>query len=182
MRRFREPTLSDALTQEIEQFLCALQSEGGDDDVSSAFESFGYCLIKLIDGWAQLLVQSVTVCGFHHDVFGVWRLRGAAQQQATGVAQVARKQHTGRMALFLELQENAGRAQDVASVDEGSVHAGGDLKDLCVDRGPSEIIEAVQCVEGRIERFLFVVACTVVPDPCVHGSARLPPACGPHPA
>ena len=130
MRRFREPTLSDALTQEIEQFLCALQSEGGDDDVSAAFESFGYSFIKLIDGWAQFFVQSVPVCGFHHDVLCVWRLRWSAQQEATGVAEVARKQHTGRTALFLKLQENAGRAQDVASVDERSVHAGGDLKDL----------------------------------------------------
>ena len=34
MRRFREPTLSDALAQVIEQFLCTLQSEGEDDDVS----------------------------------------------------------------------------------------------------------------------------------------------------
>jgi len=34
------------------------------------------------------------------------------------------------MAPFLEFQENACRAQDMASVDEGSVHAGGDLEDL----------------------------------------------------
>jgi|HubBroStandDraft_6_1064221.scaffolds.fasta_scaffold271632_1 hypothetical protein len=53
--------------------------------------------------------------------------RGRVAGGATGVAQVARKQHTGPMALFLELQENTGRAQDVASVDEGSVHADGDL-------------------------------------------------------
>ena len=51
----------------------------------------------------------------------------------------------------------------MASVDEGGVHASADLKDLVVDRSLSEIIEAVQCVEGRIERFVIVVASTVVP-------------------
>ena len=89
MHRFRQPSLSDALVQVKEQFLCALQCKGGDDDVSSAFEGFGYGLIELVDGGAQLLVQSVAVGGFHHDIFGVWRLCGTAQQEATGVAQVA---------------------------------------------------------------------------------------------
>jgi hypothetical protein len=97
LRRFREPALRDPLAQVIEQLLCALQSEGRDDDVSPALERFGDGLIKLVDGGAQLLVQSVTVGGFHHDVFGVWRLRGAAQQDAIGAAQVARKQHPRRM-------------------------------------------------------------------------------------
>src|SRR5476649_763252 len=108
----------------MEQFLCALQSEGRNNDVSSAIESFVYRPIKFIDGWAQLFVQSVPVCGFHHNVFGVWRLRGATQQKAPSVAQVARKQHAGPVALFLKLQKNAGRTQDVAGIDEGSVHAG----------------------------------------------------------
>ena len=182
MHRFREPTLSNALTQVKEQFLCALQGEGGDDDVSSAFEGFGYGLIELIDGGAQLLVQSVAVGGFHHDVFGVWRRRGAAQQEATGVAQVARKQHTGRMALFLELQENAGRAQDVAGVDEGRAHAGGDLN-ASVRRLRSVRNNRGSSVRRASNR--AVGSCVGLhrrARPCVHGRARLPPAGGPHPA
>jgi hypothetical protein len=66
------------------------------------------------------------------------------------------------MAELLELRENAGRAQDVTGIDEGRPHTGGDLQDLCVDRGASEIIQAVQCVEGRIERFDLVVTCSVM--------------------
>jgi hypothetical protein len=61
------------------------------------------------------------------------------------------------MALLLELQENAGRAQDVARVDEGRSHTSGHLHDLSVDRGPPEKLQAVQCVEGRVERFDFIV-------------------------
>ena len=130
MRRFREPALSDALTQEIKQFLRALQGEGGDDNVSAAFESLGNRLKKLIDGRAQGLVQSVAVRGFHHNVLSVWWRRRAAQQQATGVAQVPRKQHAGRMALLFKFQENACRTQNMSSVNEGSMHASGDLENL----------------------------------------------------
>jgi len=36
----------------------------------------------------------------------------------------------------------------ISSVDEGSVHASGDLEDLRIDRSPSEIIQAIQCIEG----------------------------------
>src|SRR5438132_855165 len=108
-------------------------------------------------------MHSVPIGGFHDDVFRVWRLGGAAQQDASGAAQVARKQHTGGMAPFLEVQKNTGRAQDVARVDEGSVHAGRDLKHFYVGCGSSEIIEAVQCVEGGIERLVIVVASTVMP-------------------
>jgi hypothetical protein len=39
----------------------------------------------------------------------------------------------------------------------GVNHPGGNLNDLCVGCGPPEIIEAVKCVEGRIERLVCVV-------------------------
>ena len=76
------------------------------------------------------------------------------------------------MTLFLKLQKNAGRSQDMASVEEGSVHAGRDLKDLRVLRGPPEIIQAIQCVESGIKRFVWMVGCPLLPDlacmvPCV---------------
>jgi len=83
-----EPALSDALAQVVEQFLGALQSEGRDDDVPAAFERLGYGLIELIHGWSQFLVQPVPVCRFNHDIFGVRRSCGAAQQNATSIAQI----------------------------------------------------------------------------------------------
>src|ERR1035438_2133729 len=62
-----------------------------------------------VESFRLTLQQSVSVRGFHHNVIGARRRCGAAQQQATGVAQVPRKQHTGRMALFFQLDE-IGRA------------------------------------------------------------------------
>ena len=152
LRRFREPSLADAVAQEIEQFLCSLHGEGGNDDVSPAFEGLGYGFKELVDGWTQWLMQPVSICGFHHDIFGMGRRRGAAQQQAARITQVAGKQHAGRTALFRKLQKNAGRAENMAGVEESRAHTRGYFEDLGVSRGSSEIVETVQRVEGRIER------------------------------
>ena len=50
-----------------------------------------------------------------------------------------------------------------------ALHAGGDFKNLGVDRGPSEIVEAVHCVEGRIERACLCRASHRRARPCAHG-------------
>src|SRR6185369_12654291 len=68
------------------------------------------------------------------------------------------------MALLLKLQENAGRAQNVTGVYEGSMYTSGDLEDLPIDCSPPEMIETIERVQGRIKRFICRAACTVVPD------------------
>ena len=52
----------------------------------------------------------------------------------------------------VQFQQNAGRAEDVAGVDEGRAHAVGELQRLIVARRPAEIVEDVQASRMRVER------------------------------
>ena len=121
MRRFGELTLADTFAKEIEQFLRSLDGEGGNDDISSSFEGLVYRFKELRYGWTQWLMQPVSIRGFHDNILGPGRRHGAAQQLATGVTQIAGKQHVGGMTLFRKLQKNTGRAKNMASVEEGSI-------------------------------------------------------------
>ena len=76
LRRFRQSIMVDALADEIKQFLRSLQCEGGDDNISTAFEGIRHGVIELLDGRSQGLVQPVSIRGFHHHVVDVRRLRG----------------------------------------------------------------------------------------------------------
>ena len=87
---------SDAVAQVIEQLLRALQREGRDDDVSSAFEGFGYGLVEARRWMAPMACAAGLRRWFPSRRFRRVAAGRAAQQQTTGVAQVARKQHTGR--------------------------------------------------------------------------------------
>ena len=66
----------DALADEIKQLLRSPQCEGGDDNISTAFEGIRHGVIELLNGRSQGLVQPVSVRGFHHHVVDVRRLRG----------------------------------------------------------------------------------------------------------
>src|SRR5438552_3386825 len=108
--RAGESATLDTLAEEKEELLHSLECKGGNDDVAAALERTRHSLIEFLNRWPERLVQSVTVCRFHHDIDCLWRPCGIAQQRVTRFAEVARKQHGRDLRVFVELQKDTGLA------------------------------------------------------------------------
>src|SRR5437764_11910169 len=89
LHRAGEPAARDTLAEEKEELLRSLHGKGGNDDVAAAPERIHHRLIEFLNRWPERLVQSVAVCGFHHDICCLWRFCGIAQQRAARFAEVA---------------------------------------------------------------------------------------------
>ena len=80
------------------------------------------------------------------------RLFGAEQQRIARFAEIAREQHGRFVRPFRELQEDAGRAQDMAGVDEGRTDAFGQCDRLVVSSRPSKTADGVERIDQRVQR------------------------------
>ena len=123
----------------VEQFLRALDGEGGDDNVSAA-------LIRVVDDFGEgfgdrdgVVVIAVAVGRFHDDVISPVEERGIADEGLVPLADVAREDDAGALAVLGDVHFDDGGAEDVACVVVGRGDAGRDLRGLVVFDGPEEL-------------------------------------------
>ena len=93
-------------------------------------EGVGDGLVQLVDRGLQRLVQAVAVGRFHHHHVGGRRRRRIAQDRPAAVAEVAREQDPALLAALLQFEQDAGRAEDVAGVEERGADAARQLSAL----------------------------------------------------
>ena len=151
LHRRRQPVLLAALAQQVEQLLRALERKRRDDDVAAALERFADRLVKLFDRRRDRLVQAIAVGRLHHHDVNFGRIGGRPQQRPAGVAEVAGKEQPPAFRPFLEFEQDAGRAENMAGVEEGDGHARRQRDRLVVGGDAAEGVAGVERVKGRIE-------------------------------
>ena len=119
LHRRRQLIALAPLTQDVEQLLGAFEREGRNDDVAAALECRGDGLIKLLDRWRERLVQTIAVGRLHDDGVDLRRIGRRAQQRSAGVAEVAGEQGASLAPALLDFEQNARRAENMPSVEEG---------------------------------------------------------------
>ena len=139
------------LVQEIENFLGALEGEGGDDHIAATVEGVLDGAVQFLDGGLQFLVQAIAVGCLHHHHIGMGRAGRVPQQGAAGVTEIAGEQHGAAPAVLFQFQEDAGRAEDVSGIDEGGANARRNIDGLIVFGRAPEEVHAVEGVEHRIQ-------------------------------
>ena len=119
LHRRRQLIALAPLAQDVEQLLGALEREGRDDDVAAALKRRADGLVKFLDRRRERLVQAIAVGRLHDDGVDLRRIGRRAQQRPAGVAEVAGEQRPSLAPAFLELEQDARRAENVPSVEEG---------------------------------------------------------------
>jgi hypothetical protein len=127
LRRFRELSLADTFPQEIEQFLCPLQTKGRNDDNSAALESLGYGFKELVDG------RPNDLCSRSSYVVSITTLSawgGVAGLRSSKRPAFPRSPENNTPVEWLcsaSCKKDAGRTQDMTGVDEGRFHTRGHI-------------------------------------------------------
>ena len=145
--------VADAAVQVVQHFLRPLQREGGNDHVAMAGHGFADGAIQLVDGVGQRAVRAVAIGGFHHHVVGGRRGDRIAQDRSPRVALVAGKQQSAARAAFAQGQQDRGRTEDVAGVEELRLDAGRDADGFVVAHRLAEEVQRVQRVVHGVQRF-----------------------------
>ncbi len=156
-----------AVMQVVEQFLGPFQGEGRDDDVAATPHGGVDGVVELLDGGLQLFVPAIAVSAFHdHHVDG-WRRCRIAQDRPGAQAQVAGKEYAPLFVPFVELQHDAGRAENVPGVDEGGLDPRCQWYGLAVARHPTEALQGVESIEEGIERLYLSIRLAAFPGAAV---------------
>ena len=96
-------------------------------------------------------MEPIAISRFHDHIFRRRRCGRAAQNRATGVAQISGKQNPALVPVFLQFEEYAGRAEDVAGIEISRVDSGCQDQRFSINGGAPEILEAVECIQHGIQ-------------------------------
>ena len=122
----------DHLVQVVDQLLRAPNGKGRDDHLAAAVQGLRDHLAQLIIGHLRVAVRLVAVGAFHEHVIGMRRQHGVAQQRQIAPPNIPRKPQADLAALFLDLQRQRSRTQDMAGIHQASHHPRKRLERLIV--------------------------------------------------
>ena len=136
--------------QAVEHLLGALYRKGRDNDLLALAVAVGNGFGQFRIAQGLIFVVAVAVGGFHEDVVRLRGLFRVAHDKGLGPPDVARKDHTGGASVFVGLQTQAARTQDVPGVVVSDADARCGLKGLVVVHGLKEA-GGFLCVLGGVE-------------------------------
>jgi hypothetical protein len=94
-------------------------------------------------------VEPIAVCRLDHDRIRVRRRGRRQKQRVCAAAEVTREQQPHRAAAFRQLEEDAGRAENMSGVHERRADAGGEIDRLAIAGTPLERLDGLECVSRR---------------------------------
>ena len=123
---------ADQFVQHIDNLLRAPDRKRGDDDFAFLLERFAYELADQFVRVRALLVEARGVGGFNLEIIHVLDRNRVAQQFIAAAPDVAGEQPAEFFAVFLNVQNDLRRTEDVSGVAERDGHAGHGFERLFV--------------------------------------------------
>ena len=160
------------LPDKVQQLLGAAHGEGGDHHVAAPAQCLVDDLGQLVGIAPHLRVVAVAVGTLHHHIVCPGEELGVPDDGLIHVADIAGKDDGPRLAALGEGQADAGRAQQVAGIDEHGVYAVADVDLLAVLAGIHELPHP-HGILHRVQRFLHGAARPLVLTVFILGVALL---------
>ncbi len=141
------------LVQSVDDLLRAPDGKGGDDHLAALASRFVHDIAQFFACVGVILVQPVTIGGFHDDDIGFGKCLGGGQDGAAGAANVAAEDDPPLFACaeFAHIDLYGGSAQDMAGLEEGNLDAIGD-RHLALETDADKLVEARLHILLRVQR------------------------------
>ena len=149
------------LADKVQQLLGAAHREGGDHHIAALAQRFVNDFRQLVGVGPHLGVVAAAVSTLHDHIVGVAEKLRIADNGLIHIADVAGKYDGAGLAVFRQLQTDAGAAQQVTGVDKRRLHAVAQRDLLPVLAGGHKLVHTHGIGHG-VERLLQGTACALV--------------------
>ena len=149
--QLRKLPAPDELGEAIENLLGATDRERGDEHLLPLLDRPGDDLVKFIQGLFPRPMIAIAVRRLHEDQIGMLQRCRIADDGRSPQAKIARKNYHTLTALVVDRHFDAGRAENMAGVDQANGDTVGDLFGLSIRHGNEKRREGVD-IRGNINR------------------------------
>ena len=136
------------LMQAVEDFLRALHSEGGNDDLAAVAVAVADGIGEFVQTGRGILMIAIAVGGFHEDVVGLGRRLGIPDDEGLRAADVAGENDARCFAVFGYFEPDGRGAEDVPSLVKSGPDARGRFYGLVQIHGSDLLCRALGVQNG----------------------------------